>query len=199
MPAFTTVIPDDPRGHSLTLVRVPPGKPVVGIVVSDNLIGCATHFWGGRTIPHEEQLCFPCSEGSPWRWHAWLAAFSTRNNEMFLFESTKRVAMIFAAYRETHGTLRGCVFKAQRATDARNSRVRLELKPGDLRSINLPEEPNLVKCMSMIWNIKLPDLAVECVIDGIPAVRTISTPDNDKPLPNQTNLKFHDESRSETA
>lgn len=170
MPQFSSTPPSDPRGAALPLVRTPSGRGLVAIVTSEDLIGCPTHFWGGRTVPCEAADCKPCSEGLPWRWHAWLSAWSPNDHRAFIFESTARVAEIFVAYRTTHGTLRGCKFRAQRRTTSPNSRVYLECQPADLQGIRLPEAPDLIKCLSIIWNIRTPEVDVQGILRSVPRV-----------------------------
>lgn len=170
MPTFSNAPPEDPRGFALPLVRCPTGQGLQGIVTSLDLIGCATHFFGGRTVPHERDNCEPCKNGHTWRWHSWLAAYSPRQHDCFLFESTARATQVFVKYREAHGTLRGCQFRAQRRTGARNSRVYLECQPAHLEGLVLPEPPDLLKCLSFIWNIPLPSITVEGIARGAPAV-----------------------------
>lgn len=199
MPVFTNQVPDDPRGYALPLLRCPTGRPFVSIIISDDLLGCATHFWGGRTVPHEELDCEPCNNGNPWRWHSYMACYSPKLDDSCILESTRRVSKMLTKYRQTHGTLRGCHFRGQRRTSARNSRVNIELKPADLRSIRLPEPPNMLACMAIIWNLKLDDLQVDCVIEDVPAISTRTTPDQVEPLANQLPLKFQDEDRSKSA
>lgn len=170
MPQFSNCPPKDPRGHALPLVRTPAGRALTAIATSDDLVGCPTHFWGGRTVPCEIDDCKPCNEGHPWRWHAWLSAYDPRDHRAFVFEVTARVAEIFVAYRDAHGTLRGCKFRAQRRTMAANSRVFLECQPCDLQGQHLPDPPNLIKCLSVIWNIRTPDLDVAGILKSVPRV-----------------------------
>jgi hypothetical protein len=170
MPQFSNEPPEDPRGHALQLVRTPAGRGLVAVVTSDDLIGCPTHFWGGRTTPCEKTDCKPCLAGVPWRWHAWLAAWAPSNHHHFIFEMTARVAKIFVAYRDTYSTLRGCKFRAQRRSMAANSRVHLECQPADLEGLALPEPPQMVKCMSIIWNIREPEIDVEGVLRSVTRV-----------------------------
>lgn len=170
MPVFSNEVPDDPRGYALQLLRTPATGALTAIVTSLDLLGCPTHFWGGRTIPHEETDCKACGEGLPWRWHSWLSAWNASNHHHFLFESTARVTKIFVAYRKAHMTLRGCKFRARRRTIAANSRVHLECQPCDLEQIQLPQPPDLVKCMSIIWNIAEPEIDVNGILRSIPRV-----------------------------
>lgn len=170
MPQFSNRAPKDPRGYSLPLLRCPAGRPLNAIVTSDDLIGCPTHYWGGRTMPCEQDECKACLEGVPWRWHSWLGAWSLKNHKSFLFESTARVTDIFTEYRDKYRTLRGCKFRANRRTNAVNSRVYVECQPADLDGISLPPAPDLIKCMSIIWNIRFPDLDVQGILKSVPRV-----------------------------
>lgn len=170
MPQFSNVPPKDPRGHALQLLRTPQGSALTAIVLSDDQIGAPTHFYGGRTVPCEVDDCKPCKEGLPWRWHAWLAAWSSKDHHAFIFEMTARVSKIFVAYRETYGTLRGCKFRARRRTQAANARVHIECQPADIQGLTLPDPPDLIKCLSIIWNIRFPELDVQGILRSVPRV-----------------------------
>ncbi len=170
MPQFSNEAPDDPRGHSLQILRTPTGAALTAIVTSEDLIGCPTHFWGGRTTPHEDEDCKACEAGLPWRWHSWLSAWNPRDHHHFIFESTARVTKIFTAYRDNHHTLRGCKFRAHRRSNIPNSRVLLECQPTDLDGVRLPNPPDLIKCMSIIWNIREPNLDVQGILRSVPRV-----------------------------
>lgn len=170
MPFFSNQPPDDPRGHALQLLRTPAGRALTAIVTSHDLIGAPTHFWGGRTVPHEQDDCKACLEGVPWRWHSWLSAWNASNHTHFLFESTLRVTKIFVAYRNAYDTLRGCKFRARRRTPAPNARVQLECQPADLEGLKLPQPPDLIKCMSIIWNIPIPDIDIQGILHSTPQV-----------------------------
>jgi hypothetical protein len=153
MPTYTNAPPPNPRGHTLTLIRVPPGQPLVAIVTTDDLIGTNTHFWGGRTVPCETPNCKPCREGQPYRWHAYLGIYEPNTAKQAILELTANSAHRFVEYRLAHGTLRGCHFRAQRANYSRNSRVIIETKPADLEKINLPPPPDTIRILSIIWNL----------------------------------------------
>lgn len=197
MPQFSTDAPDDPRGFALHLVRCPTGQALVGIVTSHDLIGCPTHFWHGRTVPHEQENCQPCKDGISWRWHSWLSAFNPRTHEAFIFESTARVTKLFTAYRDSHGGLRGCKFRAQRRSMAANARVYLELAPANLQDVQLPDPPDLLKCMCVIWNIPLPNLDVEGILRSVPRVVTKPNGNGELITPDGQILKAEHESRSQ--
>jgi len=78
---------------------------------------------------------------------------SAGTREHFLFEFTPQVGDVLTDYSKHHGTLRGCIFTAQRHNSRPNGRVILQTKPGDLAQLNLPDPPDLEACMGIIWNI----------------------------------------------
>lgn len=170
MPTYTNEPPNDPRGHSLQLMRCPTGRPVTAIVTSVDLVGTPTHFWHGRTIPCEVDQCEPCEAGMPWRWHGYLAALQPTEHFHFLFEFTARSSRAFLEYKNSYGSLRGCLFQAKRVNMAPNARVIIQTRPADLAKIKLPDPPDLVKVLSMIWNIATPDMAIGPLMKNLPRV-----------------------------
>lgn len=170
MPVFTNEPPPDPRGYSLPLHRTPTGRPISAIVTSADLVGTPTHFWHGRTVPCDVDDCEPCNNGMPWRWHGYLSAFQTTQSLHFLFEFTARAAEPFLEYRKAYASLRGCHFQARRVSMSANARVIVQVKPGDLTKISLPQPPDLVKCLSIIWNIAEPDMNVSTLLKGMPRI-----------------------------
>lgn len=176
MPDFTNSPPTDPRGVGLPLKRCPTMANLVGIVTSSDIIGCPTHFYGGRTVPCEKENCEPCLNGVPWRWHSYCSCWSPSNKVHFLFENTARATEPFVQYRDAHGSLRGCAFRAQRMNSRPNARVFIETKPADLEKITLPDAPDLAAVLSIIWNIPLPQVPTNADRMSVPlsqADRTI--------------------------
>lgn len=174
MPSYTNVPPQDGKGPALQLFRTPTKKAIHAIVTSEDLVGCPTHFYQGRTMPHEEDDCEACQHGIPWRWHGYLSAKDCSTSQHFLFEFTARVAESFVAHRETYGTLRGCLFKAKRANDNPNGRVIVQTRQAGLENIALPAGPNLVDCLAILWNLAKPSLSVTDALKDIPRVRVNS-------------------------
>jgi len=153
MPTWTNMPPDAPRGYGLPIRRVPPGKPFVCCILSSDLIGTRTHYWHGRTRPCETPDCGACSEGMPWRWHAYMAAFEGMGHEPFLLELTAKATAPLVDYRNAYGTLRGCKLRAMRANFAKNSRLIIETSPADLTKLTLPAEPDLHKVLALLWDL----------------------------------------------
>lgn len=160
MPSFTNEPPSDPRGVAMRLVRTPTQSPFRAIVTSDDLIGTATHFWHGRTVPHEEENCKPCLDGLPWRWHAWVSAMQSKTHEHVLFEMTAAASKPLVHHRKVNGTMRGAMIEAWRPSKRPNGRVVIQVKTIDLTDIRVPPAPDLVKALAIIWNIALVDVDV---------------------------------------
>jgi len=173
---FSNVPPTDPRGTALPLVRTPAFKPLVATITSTDLVGCPTHFYHGRTVPHDDEDCAPCNAGMPWRWHAWLSAVVLSTNTHILFECTRQAAETLLLYRTAHNTLRGCTFRAQRPSKQPNGRVYIETKKADLDKLTLPEAPDLIKCLAIIWNIATDDMAIPDERRGMPHVAVERNP-----------------------
>lgn len=174
---FSTTPPDDPRGVAMPLKRCPAGRGLSAIVTSHDLIGCPTHYYGGRTHPCTAPDCEPCKEGVSWRWHSYLAAWTPTSKLHFLFESTARATEAFLLYRKANNDLRGCGFTARRINTSPNSRVMIETKALDLTGHAIPEAPHLLKVLSIIWNIPLPDMQIDGIIRDAAALNVkLETP-----------------------
>lgn len=167
---FTSAPPDDPRGNGLPLMRTHRTRPTIAVVTCQNVLGCNTHFWGGRTVPCDATDCEACSNGAPWRWHGYVSAFDHRTRLHFLFETTARAAEPFKEWFEKYGTLRGAKFEAVRHQQRANGRVNIRLKSVDAIEFPIPAEPNILAALAIIWNIPLPDFYEAEPIKGHEAI-----------------------------
>lgn len=159
MPTYTNAPPPDPRGNSFTLIRTPANGILSALITCSDMVGCPTHWYGGRTVPCESDNCVPCSEGIPWRWHAYVSAVLSKTHRHVLIEFTAQAAEHLVIFRNAQTTLRGCHINARRAHNRHNGRVIITCKPTDLTDMRLPKEPNLIAALSIIWNLS--PLAVE--------------------------------------
>lgn len=153
MPIFTSEAPPCGDRHGFRLVRTPASPPFRAFVISENLIGCPTHYVANRTIPCERPTCEPCESGIAWRWHGYLLVQIEATTEQVIFEMTAAASDMFKKYYERHGTTRGCYFQATRANNRNNGRVLIQCKPADLAKVSLPQPLDLCKLLSHIWNI----------------------------------------------
>ena len=162
MPNWSHDVPEQPRGQALPIRRTPAARPIEAIVTSPDLIGCYTHFFKGSTTPCAGSECEACQNGTSYRWHAYMTALDVFTNLHFIFECTALAAEFFTTYRDKQATLRGCHFKAKRWNNRPNGRILIQVKPADLGERQLPQPPDLKKCMAILWS--LPEAEVE---DGI--------------------------------
>ena len=153
MPNWSSQIPSQPEHKGFDLRRTPVDKPLKAVITCVDLIGCYTHFWGGRTVPCEGEDCEACRAQSPSRWHCYLSALESSTRDHFLFECTAKAAQPLVEWREAYGTLLGCFITAHRPKRRRNARVEIICKPIDLTKITLPKAPDLILAMSVIWQL----------------------------------------------
>jgi hypothetical protein len=170
MPNFSSEIPANPKAFGFDLRRTPEAKPVNAVITSEDLIGCYTHYWKQHTLPCEAPECPACADNIPSRWHGYVACFDPRNHDQFLFEFTLKAAENFKKYRDTYGTLRGCAFLAFRPKRTKNARVTIQCKPTDLTKLFLPDPPDLIKALGVIWQIKPTAFAPTTAIDSHPTL-----------------------------
>ncbi len=159
MPKFSNALPDKTENRGYDLRRTPPDAPLKGLITSDDLIGCFTHWWGGRTVPCEDENCEACRANTPTRWHCYLSVLQSGSHDHFIFECTGKAALPLIDWRDENGTLRGALMTAFRPKRRRNARVEIILKPYDISQLKFPKAPDLIRAMSVIW--QLPETALE--------------------------------------
>jgi hypothetical protein len=153
MPRFSNAPPADQKEFALPIMRTPAHGKFQAIVTSEDLLGCNTHWWGGRTVPCEAPDCEACREGSPYRWHAYCSAFIPKTAIHVLFECTAQASETLVQYRVAHGTLRGCLIDAYRWRSAPNGRVIIRATPAAQPPDTLPKPPDLLKVLTVIWQL----------------------------------------------
>ena len=158
MPTWTNELPTDRKHMGFDLHRTPPDKPLSAVVTAENLLVTNTHFWGGRTVPCEQPNCPPCNAAIPFRTHVYLSAVNVKDHSHFLFECTPHAAKPFDEYRKANGTLRGCYFTAHRPKGTKNGKVVITCRPADLTRSSIPEAPNVILALSVIWRLPMPAL-----------------------------------------
>lgn len=153
MPNFDSTPPTDLGRSGYRLIRTPAAHAIVGHIISDNLVGCRTHFVGQRTIPCESPNCDSCDTGIAWRWHGYVLLVVDTTQEVVIFECTARSSQAIAAYFQRYATTRGAHLKAVRSPPKPNGRVLIQCKPADLEKVTLPKAPPVEKLLCHIWNL----------------------------------------------
>jgi hypothetical protein len=174
MPNWDRTIPDDDRKCGYRLERTPPDGTFTAIVTCHELIGCYTHYWGGRTMPCERPDCPACNANSPTRWHAFLSVWNPSTHDHVIFQCTAKAAVAFEEYQSSHGTLLGCHFRAHRPKRRRNAQVVIDCRPADLTKLRLPAAPNIMQAMAVIWQIPGAALVADEAVRGAPLVKALS-------------------------
>lgn len=170
MPTWTNAPPKDPRGQGLPLVRTPANGSLRAIVTSEKLYGTDTHFWGGHTVPCDRPSCDACESGVGYRWHGYLTAFNPADQLHFIFEMTDQAATKFCEYAMVHGSLRTALFTAYRWAHRRNGRIILKVEPSATPDNALPPQPDIIKCMAIIWRLPPDDVFTAGVERGRPKI-----------------------------
>jgi hypothetical protein len=87
-----------------------------------------------------------------------MTAVDAFTNLHFIFEVTALACEFLTAYRDHHGSLRGCHFKAKRWNNRPNGRILIQTKPADLNERQIPQPPDLKKCMAILWSLPEADV-----------------------------------------
>lgn len=170
MPTFSNCLPAKTENKGYDLRRTPPDKPIKGIITSDNIIGCYTHWWGGRTVPCEDDGCEACKNNTPARWHCYLSILEAGSRDHFIFECTGKAALPLQEWTKTNGKLRGVLLTAHRPKRRRNARVEIILRPHDCQGIVVPEAPDLMRAMAVIWQLPADAVKLEGAVRQTPLV-----------------------------
>lgn len=182
MPTWRRDLPTEKKHMGFDLRRTPQASPLHAIVTCEDLLVCDTHFWHGRTQPCERPDCQACNESTPYRTHVYLSAFDPKRHEHFLFECTAHAAKPLDEYRQANKTMRGCIFHACRPKMTRNSKVIIQTATANLANVTLPDPPNLILALSVIWRLPATALAIQPDSNPGAVVRT-----NPAPLHQQRN------------
>jgi len=154
MPNWTSEPNRGEQEQTMPIVRTPSRGNVAAIITCKNVVGCNTHWYGGRTVPCEIPMCDACAEGVAWRWHGYVSAVDLKTDSHFLFEFTAAAHDAFALYLTRHPELRGCHFKTSRMGGRANGRVQIRTKLHELPIENLVEPPDIMMILCRIWNVE---------------------------------------------
>lgn len=187
MPTWSNQLPREEKHMGFDIHRTPTSRPLRAIITCDDLLICDTHYWGGRTIPCERQqqlpdgslsaaTCPACNESIPYRTHVYVSALDYNTRDHFIFECTSHAAKVLSEHRRSIGTLRGCHFNAFRPKGQPNSKVVIETAVANSAKLPLPEPPNLILALSIIWRLPLTGLAIEHQRFHDPEIKTRKAP-----------------------
>lgn len=172
MPTWRHDLPREKKHMGFDLRRTPQSSTLTAIITSEDLLVCDTHFWHGRTQPCERPHCPACNESVPYRTHVYLSAFDPKRAEHFLFECTAHAAKPLDEYRQANNTLRGCIINACRPKMTRNSKVFIQTATANMTRVHLPDPPDLILALSVIWRLPTNALALGKAPRGYDEIQT---------------------------
>src|SRR4030042_4235866 len=164
MPTWKNELPKNPTSRGFSIKRPPTQGTIRSILTADRLLVCDTHYWHGRTVPGErvlsdtgstldDSLCLPCRDKQGWRTHVYISAFEAKSRDHFIYECTDAAAKPLEEYYQANGTLRGCIINAYRPKGTPKGKVLLLTAAAALPQINLPNPPDVIAALCVIWRI----------------------------------------------
>jgi hypothetical protein len=145
--------PTNLERHAIQIIRTPQAGKLVGIALNESILGCYTHYWGGRTVPCQTEHCEACNNGAPARWHAYFAAHCPNTTHIALLEITAAAAETLYLYTHTNGTLRGAQITLRRRGEKKNGQVIATAIPGGMQASHIPEAPSIIKILAQLWHV----------------------------------------------
>lgn len=133
------------------LIRVPANKTIVCVATGDDLTGCDTHYYRGRTRPCRLTDCEPCSAGMMPRWHGYLSVVGTTSGAHVILELTPSCCPIIDRWLENHASLRGAQLTLRRANGKSNGKLLLAMADGKTTGLILPAALNIRPQLERLW------------------------------------------------
>lgn len=160
-------IPRDSREEiSMSLVRVRPEKPLVGVILSTQWLGAEIHYVGGRSqlCPPDGMECGCCKEGNVSRWRGYfIAAIGHPKGHIRTVEVTERCCPTLVNEFAKGQSLRGRTFRLSRINRKINAPLNMDFTGELCAEQLLPGVPPVHIQIARIY--KAP---VEWLVNGYP-------------------------------
>lgn len=136
----------------IELLKVKPGSPHQGWVLSDFVLGVKTHWINGRTQPCLGAAggCEGCKVGMSIRKKGYLCVWGGLGGKVSLLEITPK-AFDFEAKLYYSSGLRGMMYRAKRMGSDPKSALRVELSDTAHCPHALPDEVDVQEVLCRIW------------------------------------------------
>lgn len=157
--SFSELPPDSECPLGFDIVRAPAKGSFDCVCLSEMAVGKFTHWWCGRTQPCDGPECAKCLQGSPRRWHSWVAVYTQRSSRTFILEVPPGPAKFLGDFRSKHLTLRGASLAVSRNNGKANGKVRIGVARSGIDSLLLPVCPDVVAMLERMWSSRLGDEA----------------------------------------
>lgn len=136
------------------IYRTPSNQRFRAICISEGHVGAKLHFYKGRTSPCNGAACEPCQQGHAARWKGYLLCKQPDNPKVVIFEFTERGYQATIDKFHKHGSLRGCVFLAQRLNRKPNGPLLLEWEDNRFDESQLPYPADLRAMLARMWEVR---------------------------------------------
>lgn len=172
---FRDEAPDDAARPGLRLIRTPGKEKLEGVITTTRMVGCFTHFWNRRTLPHDEVFCEACQANNPKRWHGWVGLWLPRLKEQAIFEMPAQATLVLKKYFAAEKTLRGARLAAWRPSQTDNGRVTLRVERWAQTLDELPHEFDLIGALVTIWGLPQQQPALDTSAERIEGLKNFKT------------------------
>ena len=142
---------EEPTNHQLSIIRVRPGKPLTGVVLSPDVEGAELHYWKGRSRICDDENCEACEANFRARWYGYLELWSATTGNRIILEVTQAAAPAIDAYFREHLTLRNAVISATRLNRKVNSKLHVTLSPSPLPEAHIPPSTRIRNQLERMW------------------------------------------------
>ena len=151
--SWTNGPPDDAREMAWPMLRVP-AKGMSGLIIlSQEMLGTCTHYFGGRTVPHSDQGCRACDEQNQKRWHGYLAVWHPKAAKKAILEITDAAADTIKKVYATRKTLRSLSIAGQRRPVKPNGTLIVQLIESEWAADGLPPSPDVRRILLRMWGL----------------------------------------------
>jgi hypothetical protein len=145
-----------PRGTqemAWPMLRIPAAGAKGLIILSNDMLGTNTHYYGGRTTPCDGQNCRACEDNSQKRWHGYLAVWMPKAAKKGILEITEAAGDAVAKAAEKRVSLRALSLAAQRVPTKANGKLVLQLTDSEWSPEGLPPAPDLRRILRRMWGL----------------------------------------------
>lgn len=135
------------------LLRLKAADKFSGVVLSSDMIGCYTHWWGGRTQPCVGKECKACKANSETKWKGWMACLITKTAEIVITEFTHATVDEVTRFFDQHRTFKGSTVRLVRIGPRANGKLAVSFNDTRSQYTLLPECPNVPAILARMWGV----------------------------------------------
>lgn len=151
MSFWTTKAPDPREFATIRLMRVPTAGAILGVITSEEVLGCYTHWDTYRTQPCPGNGCPLCLQGQPKRWQGYISIQDQTTQKQAVIQLTALAAQQLEQERARYGHLRGLLTQFSRAAKRPNGRILVQCRQLPNPPTDLDPPVNIPKYMALIW------------------------------------------------